>query len=152
MLVKHIKRIVNALYVVLCSTHFHVIAKAPTLSTPCFAISYVYYGDVPAGLTERYRPDCYVVWVRVTSEMTDCCTAGRAEAACSADEFECTNGNCVADSLVNNTVNDCVDNSDEGNASLRDHVFKDRTKVVNENGLWTCRFFIHYVEYIYHLF
>lgn len=32
---------------------------------------------------------------------------------CGSD-FECTNGNCISQTLVNNTVNDCEDNSDEG--------------------------------------
>lgn len=31
-----------------------------------------------------------------------------------ATEFECTNGLCIPWSKVNNTINDCQDNSDEG--------------------------------------
>ena len=36
-------------------------------------------------------------------------------ADCDADtEFACTNGRCILFEKVNNTVNDCEDNSDEG--------------------------------------
>ena len=47
-----------------------------------------------------------------------CKDGGSVLAVCTSDEFECNNGNCVANTLVNNTVNDCVDNSDEGKTWL----------------------------------
>ena len=34
--------------------------------------------------------------------------------ACTGTEFECSNGNCIPVEYVNDTVNDCGDNSEEG--------------------------------------
>ena len=33
---------------------------------------------------------------------------------CDTTQFTCGNGNCISSSLVNNSVNDCGDNYDEG--------------------------------------
>ena len=39
---------------------------------------------------------------------------------CTESEFACNNGNCIALALFNNTVNDCEDNSDEGQTLLNE--------------------------------
>ena len=37
-----------------------------------------------------------------------------ASCSCTTGQYTCYNGNCIAQSKVNNSVNDCGDNSDEG--------------------------------------
>ena len=43
------------------------------------------------------------------------CPTGGVDTACDVrTEYQCRNGNCIPLSSFNNSVNDCVDNSDEG--------------------------------------
>ena len=40
------------------------------------------------------------------------------DAVCSDGYYECQNLNCIPQAYVNDTINDCVDNTDEGTCTL----------------------------------
>ena len=40
--------------------------------------------------------------------------------ACATGEYECYNSNCIPSEYVDDGINDCVDNSDEGNMRYDD--------------------------------